>query len=92
MIREYIDEQEGEQSADDSRFQSTVSKPLGFQPRVVQFSVSHAMAWIAGRRRTASIVSVLGLLVTAFMLPETKGKSLEELSEKPSTVAEKAAA
>jgi hypothetical protein len=28
----------------------------------------------------AAAVSVLGLLVTLFMLPETKGKSLEELS------------
>ena len=35
MIREYIDEQEGEQIIDDSRFQSTTPKPLGFQPRVV---------------------------------------------------------
>jgi hypothetical protein len=28
----------------------------------------------------AAAVSVLGILVTVFMLPETKGKSLEELS------------
>jgi MFS family permease len=28
----------------------------------------------------AAVVSVLGILVTVFMLPETKGKSLEELS------------
>jgi MFS transporter, PHS family, inorganic phosphate transporter len=41
---------------------------------------------------TASIMSAFGLLVTIFMLPETKGKSLEELSEEPSSPAEKAAA
>jgi MFS transporter, PHS family, inorganic phosphate transporter len=29
---------------------------------------------------SAAVVSVLGILVTVFMLPETKGKSLEELS------------
>ena len=40
----------------------------------------------------AAIVSCLGLVVTIFMLPETKGKSLEELSEEPSSPAEKAAA
>jgi hypothetical protein len=37
-------------------------------------------------------VSCLGLIVTIFMLPETKGKSLEELSEQPSSPAERAAA
>jgi MFS transporter, PHS family, inorganic phosphate transporter len=40
----------------------------------------------------AAIVSALGLIVTVFLLPETKGKSLEELSEEPSSPAEKAAA
>jgi hypothetical protein len=40
----------------------------------------------------AAIVSGLGLLVTIFMLPETKGKSLEELSAEPSSPVEKAAA
>jgi PHS family inorganic phosphate transporter-like MFS transporter len=40
----------------------------------------------------AAIVSVLGLVTTIFLLPETKGKSLEELSEEPSTPIEKAAA
>lgn len=39
-----------------------------------------------------AIVSVLGLVTTIFLLPETKGKSLEELSEEPSTPIEKAAA
>jgi nitrate/nitrite transporter NarK len=40
----------------------------------------------------AAIVSLLGLAVTIFLLPETKGKTLEELSEQPSTHVEKAAA
>jgi MFS transporter, PHS family, inorganic phosphate transporter len=40
----------------------------------------------------AAIVSILGLVVTIFLLPETKGKSLEELSEQPSSPVEKAAA
>jgi MFS transporter, PHS family, inorganic phosphate transporter len=39
-----------------------------------------------------AIVSGLGLIITVFMLPETKGKSLEELSEEPSSPVEKAAA
>jgi hypothetical protein len=40
----------------------------------------------------AAVVSVLGLIVTIFLLPETKGKSLEELSDQPSAPIEKAAA
>ena len=40
----------------------------------------------------AAIMSCVGLVVTIFMLPETKGKSLEELSEEPSSPAEKAVA
>ena len=40
----------------------------------------------------AAIVSCLGLVVTIFMLPETKGKSLEELSEEPLSPVKKAAA
>jgi PHS family inorganic phosphate transporter-like MFS transporter len=40
----------------------------------------------------AAIVSVLGLGVTIFLLPETKGKSLEELSDEAATPAERAAA
>jgi MFS family permease len=40
----------------------------------------------------AAAVSVLGLAVTLTMLPETKGKSLEELSSEPASPAEHAAA
>ncbi len=40
----------------------------------------------------AAVVSCLGLIVTIFLLPETEGKSLEELSEQPATPIEKAAA
>lgn len=39
----------------------------------------------------AAIISVLGLLLTVFTLPETKGKSLEELSISPSQDLKKAA-
>jgi len=38
----------------------------------------------------AAIVSVLGLITTALLLPETKGKSLEELSSEPSTAVRRA--
>ena len=40
----------------------------------------------------AAIASLLGGVVTVFMLPETKGKSLEELSSEQSTPAERTAA
>ena len=40
----------------------------------------------------AAIASILGLLFTVFTLPETKGKSLEELSTERATPAERAAA
>jgi len=52
----------------------------------------YALARPACAEGAAAIVSVLGLIVTIFLLPETKGKSLEELSEEPSTPMEKAAA
>jgi hypothetical protein len=38
----------------------------------------------------AAIVSVLGLITTLLLLPETKGKSLDELSSEPSTPVEHA--
>jgi MFS family permease len=38
----------------------------------------------------AAIVSVLGLITTLVLLPETKGKSLEELASEPETPAERA--
>jgi PHS family inorganic phosphate transporter-like MFS transporter len=39
----------------------------------------------------AAIVSLLGAITTIFLLPETKGKSLEELSQEDSTPVERAA-
>jgi PHS family inorganic phosphate transporter-like MFS transporter len=39
----------------------------------------------------AAIAGAGGLLVTVFTLPETKGKSLEELSNEDSTPMERAA-
>jgi len=58
------------------------------------FTFPFFMHWhgLSAAEGAAAIVSVLGLIVTVFMLPETKGKSLEELSEEPSSPAEKAAA
>jgi MFS transporter, PHS family, inorganic phosphate transporter len=51
------------------------------------------MHWkgLAAAEIAAAASCVIGLLVTIFMLPETKGKSLEELSSEPSTPAERAA-
>ena len=40
----------------------------------------------------AAIASILGLIVTLTMLPETKGRSLEEISSEPSSPVEKMAA
>jgi hypothetical protein len=51
------------------------------------------MHWkgLPGAELAAAATSVVGLVVTIFMLPETKGKSLEELSNEASTPAERAA-
>ncbi len=58
------------------------------------FTFPFFMHWhgLPAAEGTAAIVSCLGLITTIFLLPETKGKSLEELSEQPSTPVEKAAA
>jgi MFS transporter, PHS family, inorganic phosphate transporter len=58
------------------------------------FTFPFFMHWhgLPAAEGAAAIVSVLGLITTVFLLPETKGKSLEELSEEPSTPVEKAAA
>ena len=57
------------------------------------FTFPFFMHWhgLTAAEGAAAVVSVLGLMVTIFLLPETKGKSLEELSEQPSTPVEKAA-
>ncbi|MEG9439008.1 MFS transporter [Edaphobacter sp. HDX4] len=58
------------------------------------FTFPFFMHWhgLPAAEGAAAIVSILGLIVTIFLLPETKGKSLEELSEEPSTPIERASA
>jgi MFS family permease len=58
------------------------------------FTFPFFMHWhgLMAAEGAASIVSILGLTVTVFLLPETKGKSLEELSVEPSAPMEKTAA
>ena len=55
------------------------------------FTFPFFMNWhgLAAAEGAAAIVSILGLTVTIFLLPETKGKSLEELTEQALTPAEK---
>jgi PHS family inorganic phosphate transporter-like MFS transporter len=57
------------------------------------FTFPFFMHWhgLTAAEGAAAIVSLLGLVVTIFLLPETKGKSLEELSDNPATPIEKAA-
>jgi MFS family permease len=58
------------------------------------FTFPFFMDWhgLPAAEGAAAVVSVLGLIVTIFLLPETKGKSLEELSDQPSAPIEKTAA
>ena len=58
------------------------------------FTFPFFMHWhgLPAAEGAAALVSIAGLIVTIFLLPETKGKSLEELSEEPSTPIEKAVA
>lgn len=57
------------------------------------FLFPYLMHWkgLFAAESAAAITSAIGLFVTIFMLPETKGKSLEELSSEASTPAERAA-
>ena len=58
------------------------------------FTFPFFMTWhgLPAAEGAAALVSLFGLIATVFLLPETKGKSLEELSEQPMTPAERAAA
>jgi MFS family permease len=47
---------------------------------VFLFPILLSAGGLIAAESSAAVVSVLGILVTIFMLPETKGKSLEELS------------
>ena len=57
------------------------------------FTFPFFMHWhgLPAAEGAAAIVSGVGLVATILLLPETKGKSLEELSEEPATAVEKAA-
>src|SRR6202789_1712605 len=70
---------------------SSMGKIGGF---IGVFTFPFFMQWrgLPAAEGAAAIVSVLGLTFTIFLLPETKGKSLEELSDQPSTPMEKAVA
>ncbi|HEX4065971.1 MAG TPA: MFS transporter [Acidobacteriaceae bacterium] len=56
------------------------------------FTFPFLMHWhgLLSAESGAAIVSVLGLITTVLLLPETKGKSLEELSSEPETPMERA--
>jgi len=56
------------------------------------FTFPFLMHWhgLLSAESGAAIVSVLGLITTMLLLPETKGKSLEELSSEPETPMERA--
>jgi MFS family permease len=58
------------------------------------FLFPYLMHWkgLLAAESAAAIASVLGLVFTIFLLPETKGKSLEELSSEAATPIERAAA
>jgi MFS family permease len=58
------------------------------------FTFPFLMRWhgLMAAESGAAIVSLLGLVATITLLPETKGKSLEELSSEPETPAERAQA
>lgn len=56
------------------------------------FTFPFLMKWhgLPAAESCAAIVSLVGLIATIFLLPETKGKSLEELSSEPSSPVEHA--
>ncbi len=59
---------------------ASASGKLGGFVGVFLFPIMLSAGGLFAAESVAAAVSVLGILVTVFMLPETKGKSLEELS------------
>jgi len=57
------------------------------------FLFPYLMHWrgLPAAEGAAALVSIIGLVVTVLLLPEPKGKSLEELSTEPATPMERAA-
>lgn len=58
------------------------------------FTFPFLMRWngLRAAESTAAVVSVLGAITTVFLLPETKGKSLEEITSEPETPTDRIAA
>lgn len=58
------------------------------------FTFPFLMRWhgLLSAEMAAAIVSVLGAIATVFLLPESKGRSLEEIASEPETPVEKIAA
>jgi len=55
---------------------------------VFLFPLLMSMGGLPAAEMAAAIVSALGIVVTVAMLPETKGKTLEELNEEARSGAE----
>jgi putative MFS transporter len=57
------------------------TRKLGGFPGVFLFPFLMESSGLPGAERVAAGVSLLGAVLTFFLLPETKGRNLEQLSE-----------